>query len=53
LEEVYHWSWTLRFSKAEAKPNGSLFVLPEDVDVESSATSPLPCVNNNNNGINL
>jgi len=42
LEEVCHYRWTLRFSKAQARLSGSLFLLPE-LDVELSAPSPAPC----------
>lgn len=29
-------------SKAQARPSGSLFLLPADLDIELSATSPTP-----------
>lgn len=42
LEEVCHWKWALRFSKAQARANGFLFLLPSDREL--SATSPAPCL---------
>ena len=39
LEEVCHWEWTLRFSKAQARPSGCLLL-----DTEFSATSLAPCL---------
>ena len=33
-EEMCHWGWALWFSEAQARPSDSLFLLPEDPDVE-------------------
>ena len=56
LEEVCHWRWALRFEK----PSVSFFLLPVDVDVELSTTSPVPCLHachhashHDDNGLNL
>ena len=46
LEEVCHWEQALRSQMlTQARPNvANFFFLPEDPDVEISATSPAPCL---------
>ena len=50
----------LGVSSAQARPSGTLFLLPAHLDVELSATSPAPCLlvfchasNHDDNGRNL
>lgn len=45
LEEVCHWGWVLWFQKL--KPDlvaHYLFLLSEDLDIEVSSFSPVPCL---------
>ena len=42
LEEVCHWGAGLEVSKAQARPNDSLFLLSADSEVELSAPSLAP-----------
>lgn len=44
VKEVGRWGWALRFQKSMQGLSLSLFPLPEDQDVELSATSPAKCL---------
>jgi hypothetical protein len=43
LEEVFYWV-AFKVSRAQTRPNGSLFLLPVDLDVEFFASSLVPCL---------
>lgn len=42
LEEVCHWKWALRFSKAQARANGFLVLLPSDRELSAPLAPCLP-----------
>lgn len=45
LEEVCHWGWVLRFQKLKSDLVAHcLFLLSEDLDIEVSSFSPVPCL---------